>query len=95
MSLLESQAVNEATHPDAKNLAQLRIAERTLNFEIDQFMKSVDHIEDKKGWNELKERRDALADVFSKMLEMDKKSEERYKQYCENLKNHRSIGAML
>jgi hypothetical protein len=58
-------------------------------------MNSLEHIEDRVGWNKLKNRRDALADKLSTMLESDPKLAERYQQYCEALKNHRSIGAML
>lgn len=95
VTLLENQTQAEAEHLDGKTLAQLRIAERTLNFEIDQFMNSVDRIEDKEGWSKLKGRRDALADKLSTMLESDPKLAERYQQYCEALKSHRSIGAIL
>lgn len=96
MTLLEDQARTGAEHFDEKMMAQLRIAERTLNFEIDRFMNSVEyHIEDMEGWNKLKNRRDALADTLSTMIESDPKLAARYQQYCENLKDHRSIGAML
>ncbi len=106
--LLEAQVEKLDQSSNSKKIAELRIAERTLNMFIDQFMHTVMETEGKpvnifleeqnsglSVWNELKNRRDAIANKISSLVESDPAIEERYKQYCEALKNHRSLGAML
>lgn len=107
-NLLELQTEKLNPSLDPKGVAELRIAERTLNMCIDQFMhivretegKSVGAFLEEQGngrdlWNGLKNKRDAIANRLSGIIESDVKIEERYTQYCEDLKKHRSLGAML
>ena len=107
ITLLEGQAEQIQQSPDPGTLAQIRIAERTLNFEIDQFMHFIDEQEkmpvsiflneqsiEQDAWNKIKQRRDALAGKLSQIIESDPMFIERYQLLCEELKKHGTIAAM-
>ncbi|MBT3230923.1 hypothetical protein HN358_04065 [Candidatus Uhrbacteria bacterium] len=104
ITLLEDQAEKIKQSPDPRTLAQMRIAEHTLNFEIDQFMHFIDTHEKmpvsvflneqnigSDAWNEIKQRRDSLAGKLSEMIGSNPEFTEQYQYLCEELKNHNSI----
>ena len=50
---------------------------------------------DRASWHELMRRRDAIANALATLIEADPRVAARYQLYCENLKNPRSLRAML
>lgn len=96
--------------PDYRHLARLRLLERDFNVYIDYFMHVTEtsgvsvgiFLREKFGeeqgqamWRNLKDIRDNLADRVSSIIEANPKATEEYNSYCENLKNIRSLGAMI
>jgi hypothetical protein len=106
--LLEAQTKRLGNSPDPKRVAELRIAERTLNSSIDHFVSLVEEVEhepvsiylsknfnDQESWKALKSQRNRIADTLSNIIESDAKIQERYMQYCGSLKQTRALSAML
>ncbi len=81
---------------DAKFLSQLRTAERSFNFILDQFPQS--HIEamfGKERWRDLKHRRDRVASRVSRIIDAHQEIKSRYVAYCEFLKDTRRHSSSL
>lgn len=108
IELLEIQTQKASITPDPKRLAELRLAERTLNACLDQFSVFVEETEGKwanvfvreqyegqDAWNDLKRRRDEIANTLANLIESNPVITARYEEYCEALKNPRAISAML
>ncbi len=93
------EEITSQKHLDAKQLAELRTAERSFNFLLNMFGNSTDwrvadHF-DTKDWNELKKWRDRLASEISSIIEDDPKLEKRYGAFCESLKDLRRLSSLL
>ena len=96
LTVLETLVSDESKLKDAKFCAQLRLAERTFNFFLDQFpANKVSEEFTIEGWTEIKKRRDVVADKISKIIEDDSEKTKRYQLFCEQLKQLRTLGSML
>lgn len=107
--LLQYQVDLPAGKADPRQLAQLRISERMFNMYLNRFsnllydlgttpgqwLEKSHGAEESRAWKKLFVSRDTIADTLSHLIESDPASQERYEQYCENLKQHRTLGAML
>lgn len=96
LSLLETLLENNDKLKDGKYCSQLRLAERTFNFFLDQF--PVEKVVEQftlEGWNEIKNKRDKLADKVSGVIESDPRKIKRYEVFCDQLKKLRAFGATL
>lgn len=84
-------------YPNIKFISDLRIAERSFNFLLNNY--SIDRpISETFGlseWNDLKKRRDYLASKVSDMIEGDERARKRFEGYCDNLKKTRALGSLL
>lgn len=81
---------------DPKFLSQLRIAERTFNFFLDNF--PADKVSDVFGydeWNSIKKRRDTLAKKISETFLSNPEFSKRYELFCENLKDPSRLSSFL
>ncbi|MEK9200929.1 MAG: hypothetical protein AAB909_03075 [Patescibacteria group bacterium] len=82
--------------PDPKYWAQLRTAERSFNFLLDVEVLSsapgtVDHI-----WlNDLKKRRDEVANEITKTIKGDQRIQKRFEAFCDFMKDPGTLGSML
>lgn len=88
-----------------------RIAERSFNYFIDSFLMIMEaeggsffdnlgkEVRDRakavQAWNDLKNRRDALADRIAKLIGQNEKTAKEYNEFCEHLKDQRRLGFML
>jgi hypothetical protein len=96
LSLLKTLLENDDKLKDGKYCSQLRLAERTFNFFLDQF--PADKITEQftlEGWTAIKKERDRLADHISSIIETDHQKMERHKIFCDQLKQLRAIGTSL
>lgn len=104
------RSVKNGEAVDGKHLAELRGAERTLNFTLDSFMDTSEKRQSVpvtiylatlpgsdglKPWNEIKRKRDEIADRIATLIENDPAALKRFQEYCEHSKNPRSLGSML
>lgn len=102
--------LKEGKAVDPKGLAEMRIAERVFNFFLDSFSDELwkqeelpvnAYLRKEFGdnspdlWNDIKNRRDNVANRISSLLESDKAILSRYNDYCERLKEHRGLGSLL
>lgn len=81
---------------DSRFVANLRVAERSFNFLTNFY--PMDKVREEFGmeeWNEMKNKRDSLAAKLSEVIESNPELKKRYEEFCENLKNLKSLGANL
>ncbi len=96
LSLLEELVADESKLGDEIYCAQIRLAERTFNFFLDRF--PIEEIRGQFGlerWNEIKRKRDEIADQIANIIESVPEKQKRYEFFCDQLKQPRIIGAML
>lgn len=81
---------------DAKFLSQLRSAERSFNFLLDQFPPGqVAAMFGKEKWDDIKHRRIRVASKVSHAIDTNPEVKARYVAYCEFLKDTRRLSNSL
>jgi len=81
---------------DAKFLSQLRTAERSFNFLLDQFPQGqVAAMFGKEKWEDIKRRRIRVASKASHAIDTSPEVKSRYNAYCEFLKDTRRLSNSL
>jgi|GEM_PF-4752553 len=81
---------------DAKFLSQLRSAERSFNFLLDQFPNGqVEGMFGREKWAYIKNRRTYIASAVSDAIDFDPDVKSRYNSYCEFLKDTRRLSNSL
>lgn len=82
---------------DARLVIQLRIAERSFNFLLDQYSDENTVIETPgmEAWNDMKIRRDKVANSITTVIDDNPELKQKYETYCENLKNPGQLGYLL
>ena len=96
ISLLEELVSRAEGSTDPKFVAQLRPAERSFNFLLDQVSNKTEYkVFNVQEIHALKQRRDKVADMASKIIEKSDETRKRYESYCDNLKDPRKLSALL
>lgn len=96
LDLLETLSKKSKTVPDPKFICELRIAERSLNFFLNNFpLEKINATFGIDPWTDLKKRRDELAGEISDIIEQDERTKKRYESFCDNLKKARLLGSLL
>ena len=96
LDLLETFLEKSKTVPDPKFICELRIAERSFNFFLDNFpLEKINGVFGLDLWTDLKKRRDELAGEVSDVIEQDERIKKRYEGFCDNLKKARLLGSLL
>ena len=81
---------------DGKFLSQLRSAERSFNFLLDQFPQGkTEAIFGKERWENIKLRRIRVASKVSHAIDTNPEVKSRYVAYCEFLKDTRRLSNSL
>ena len=91
---LESLAI-EIDKKDEKFAAELRTAERSFNFLLDNFPGNVVEDVGMEKWNEIKKRRDLVANTIAGYIENNPEVKKRFEAYCEALKNPGQLSSLL
>lgn len=96
ISLLERLVDKAENAPEPKFVAQLRTAERSFNFLLDEVSGETEYkafsVQEMQA---LKQRRDNIADKVSRIIEKSDKAIKRYESYCDNLKDTRKLSSLL
>jgi len=81
---------------DAKFLSQLRSAERSFNFLLDQVPQGqIETLFGKEKWEDIKRRRIRVASKASHAIDTNPEVKARYVAYCEFLKDTRRLSNSL
>ena len=81
---------------DGKFLSQMRSAERSFNFLLDQFPSAqIEAMFGKTRWDNIKQRRNLLASRIASAIDSDPDAKSRYIAYCEFLKDTRRLSNSL
>jgi|SRR3989304_6633731 len=96
ISLLEKLVNKIENMSDPKFIAQLRTAERSFNFLLDEVSAETEYkafsVQEMQA---LKQRRDNIADKVSRIIEKSDEAIKRYEGYCDNLKDTRKLSSLL
>jgi hypothetical protein len=89
LQMLEELTINEKfVTQNPKYLCQLRSAERSFNFILDQFVDSkIEAIFGEEEWDKIKGRRNRVAQKITSAINSSSEIRARYVLYCENLKD--------
>jgi hypothetical protein len=89
LQILEELTINQKFRSnDPKYLAQLRTAERSFNFLLDQFPDAkIEAIFGSEEWSRIKSRRNRVAQKISAAINSSSDIRARYVLYCEHLKD--------
>lgn len=96
LEILEELTKRLDDESNPKYAANLRTAERTFNFLLD--CTSTDTIRQEFSsieWTDIKVRRDKIANKLTEYLRLNATRLERYKDYCENLKDPSRLSSFL
>ena len=81
---------------DPKFLSQLRLAERTFNFFLDNYPPNkVSEVFGYNEWTSIKKYRDDMAGKISRIISSNPEFLERYQLFCDNLKEPSKLGSFL
>lgn len=81
---------------DGKFLSQLRTAERSFNFLLDQFPQGqIEAMFGSERWDDIKQRRNRAAAKISQAIDSNPEVKSRYIAYCEFLKDTRRLSNSL
>jgi hypothetical protein len=96
LHLLQELAGDSNAPRDAKFYCQLRTAERTFNFLLDNFpLANLHEVFTTEEWHKIKNDRDELAAKIAAVIKDNPETAKRYKDYCDLLKDPEALGFML